>query len=592
MNAIVGSCEALTRGPADDNSKHLDRITSSVNDILYQVDQLIDISRIETGKLKVNNSLTGLSEILSDVYALTRKSAAHKGIRYLVHIKNYCPKGFTSDEVRLKQIFINLVNNAIKFTVSGHVVVSAEVQLQNGIYALEFTVTDTGVGIESSAIAEIFTPFYQADMSIHRQFGGSGLGLNIVKELVHLLGGEISVHSEKDVGSTFCVSIPVLVPGVDSNKPPNLYHPLTIPYKSFYQPFDSIITDYLRSRGAVATQLHSDLNIGLSPAFIYPYNENGWHFKANELIRGLSESGNQITVFCEQTSDIPINIVGQNVLYVDAQSFITGSLFDTQSPLTSNRKTVADSNNRTTRERIPAGNSKHIANILIIDDQTVNLDVMEIYLRDYPVKTYKCTDVTKAMQIISTKEIHLIFLDLHMPGTSGFEVIELIRKQLTLSAFSHLYAFTADALSTTREKCIQYGFDGFLTKPLTADACKRVLTETQLLSEREDIVKRVTDHLHSSSITSRKLLTGLAVDLRKNLRELQDCIIDEDKIGVKEQVHAIKGAASMLGLDDIVDHAIQAEAALKSDQAPDLFKTARPLARTTLTTTVVAEQEN
>jgi signal transduction histidine kinase/ActR/RegA family two-component response regulator len=213
MTAILGYADLLLDPhlePAD-RLAHVSVIRRNGEHLLQIINDILDLSKIEAGRLDIERIECSPARVLGDVASLMRVRAAEKRLRFAVHYVPPLPSVVRTDPTRLRQILINLVGNAIKFTVDGEVVVTLAV-VGASPAVLSLTVRDTGVGMSEEQLRSLFAPFSQADASTTRRFGGTGLGLSISKRLAHALGGDITVESAPGLGSTFTVAIPVTVP--------------------------------------------------------------------------------------------------------------------------------------------------------------------------------------------------------------------------------------------------------------------------------------------------------------------------------------------------------------------------------------------
>ncbi|MEM6470441.1 MAG: ATP-binding protein [Planctomycetota bacterium] len=217
MNAILGYTDVLRRGfdtSIEDRQEYLDTIHGSGEHLLALINDILDLSKVESGQLELEQGPCSIHQIMKEVVALLRSKADEKGIRLEFHGDGLLPREFTGDSVRLRQAIMNLAGNAIKFTDEGSVDVTARVEKERGqAVMLEIDVSDTGIGISKEAQQKVFEPFAQADTSITRRFGGTGLGLAISKQLAEAMGGEVGLESEQGKGSTFTIRFPV---GIES----------------------------------------------------------------------------------------------------------------------------------------------------------------------------------------------------------------------------------------------------------------------------------------------------------------------------------------------------------------------------------------
>jgi signal transduction histidine kinase/ActR/RegA family two-component response regulator len=209
MNAVVGFSDLLAEEALDaEQQKYVRLIRGASQNLLEIINDILDFSKIEAGKLDLEMSDFALGELLLSVESMMRPMATCKGLQFEVLQCGALPKNIHTDPARLRQCLINLVSNAVKFTAKGHVFVSVSREDVDGAFHIRFDVDDTGAGIESDKLDLIFDAFTQADGSICRKFGGTGLGLTITRRLANLLGGSVTVHSEVGKGSVFSLSIP------------------------------------------------------------------------------------------------------------------------------------------------------------------------------------------------------------------------------------------------------------------------------------------------------------------------------------------------------------------------------------------------
>ena len=217
MNSIIGFCDLLAEEELTEQQfEYLDIIRESGKSLLNIINDILDLSKIESGKFQIEMMTCSLSKILKTIQALMRPKAQQKGVGFQVERCSDLPETIRSDPLRLQQCLINLLGNAIKFTDTGHVILRVRLEKTDLGNELYFEVEDTGIGIPADKQEAVFQPFIQADSSTTRQYGGTGLGLTITNILVQLLDGSISMVSEAGKGTTFTIVIPVEI--VDSEE--------------------------------------------------------------------------------------------------------------------------------------------------------------------------------------------------------------------------------------------------------------------------------------------------------------------------------------------------------------------------------------
>ena len=218
MNGIIGMTQLLQYTELSvEQQGYLDTIELSSQNLLRLINDILDLSKVEAGKIELEQQGFGLRSVITDVVNTQTSLAYRKGLNIRTEVSAQVPDGLVGDQLRLKQIILNLLSNAIKFTTTGSITISVVViQQTDSITTLKIGVTDNGIGISSEVMGKIFEPFTQADSSTTRNYGGTGLGLSISKQLAELMGGSILVESTEGVGSTFSVVIPFVVTSVAS----------------------------------------------------------------------------------------------------------------------------------------------------------------------------------------------------------------------------------------------------------------------------------------------------------------------------------------------------------------------------------------
>ena len=210
MNAIIGFSDILTEEDlSEEHKKYISLISNSARSLLAIIDDILDLSRIEAGKLRTEKMPYSLGRLLKNIESMMRPGASRKGLKFEVLQCGQLPEFIETDPDRLTQCLLNLIGNAVKFTEDGHVFVNVSVQDDNDESCIRFDVEDTGVGIGAEKQNEIFESFSQGENGTWRKFGGTGLGLAITKQLAKLLGGDVLIQSEKGKGSIFSLIVPV-----------------------------------------------------------------------------------------------------------------------------------------------------------------------------------------------------------------------------------------------------------------------------------------------------------------------------------------------------------------------------------------------
>ena len=506
LNGVVGSLSLLKRQPLNDKAEQLvSMMEISCNNLSVLINDVLDLSKIEAGKLDINHQLfepLTLIESLAKVFAV---KAATKGLELIVDTTGLPRVEISSDRHRLNQVLSNLLNNAIKFTEKGHIQLNAALYENDaGLQQLHFSVSDTGVGIAPESQPKLFTAFTQADASVATQYGGTGLGLSICKQLTQLLGGDITFKSEVGVGSTFSfyVTLTEKTPDTEASLERALemesamLSGINIGVSAGYSPLEENICSLAMHVGADAYVLDSNTDkiewstfnaviVDESSPLINDL-DNIWHAHTTEQeacalpvvfilqkIEGAPYQFNHI-----QPIYLPKPLFRSSFTLV--QQGIDAALGGYSSSM--NKLHPSDGNGpsddafETVKQTSDPQLSIEDANLLIVDDNLINREVAKGVLESLPGKMFTCCDGEEVIAFLQKCEkkgrrIHSILMDCQMPNMDGYETTRAIRegKAGPLHANVPIIAMTANAMLGEKEKCLEAGMDDFTTKPVIAD---------------------------------------------------------------------------------------------------------------------------
>ncbi len=480
MNAIVGMCELILRDPdiSEGARDHCFSIQSSGRSLLAIINDILDFSKIESGKLDIIEGEFNLASTINDVInmAITRKQ--DKDIEIIVQADPNIPTGLYGDEIRIKQIMVNLMNNAVKFTNNGAVTLRVfSSQRELGIN-LEVVVEDSGIGIAKENMDKLFTSFQQVDTKKNRAVEGTGLGLAISKRLVEKMNGTIEVSSEYGVGSTFRFVIPLKVtnqePFIHVNHADAIY---AVGYFNFKKFENSIVEiKYKEIIESIREQL-------------------GVHFTmctdVEELKTSITREKDRIThcfvnqdtyleqkKFFDSVSDSLQVVVVQDI---DDAAELQTSVKCMYKPFYS-MSVAAVLNNEHLATALAGGQIANVtfsapkARVLIVDDNAVNLKVAYGLLRPYHMQCITVDSGAAAISMLQSKDIDLVLMDHMMPEMDGVEATHIIRN-MPEDYYKDLpiIALTANAVNSAREMFIGEGFNDFIPKPIEVAAMDKVL---------------------------------------------------------------------------------------------------------------------
>jgi PAS domain S-box-containing protein len=486
LNAIQGIAHLLGETPLSALQRdYLDKMESASMGLLALVNDILDFSKIEAGALILEEKPFCLPELMDGLCAIFCQKAAEKGLDFWIDVDPDVPSLLVGDPLRLSQVLINLVGNAIKFTSAGEVTALARLAASGpGVVEVTFTVSDTGIGIEPEQAASLFEPFTQADASITRVFGGTGLGLSISKRLAELMGSEIAVSSRPGSGSAFS-----LTARFETASPFQCqFSPHELAGKSALfvtgDRRDSCVPASMLKRLFASVQRAGDADEaariirddpGGGPDVVV-VDCSGDPAAAGNALAVLSASArrDQPPRFCALAGISPhAGAVSPFIPGFDAvaiKPFTLGALADAL--IRALGFEAGEARSEAGEARIGAGLGKRL---LVVEDNEVNLMVARDLLRPRGFHVESATNGKEALdRLASAAQLpDAVLMDLHMPVLDGFEAALRIRSDNRLKRLPVL-ALTADVLGENRDEALKH-FDGYVLKPFTAQTLLRAI---------------------------------------------------------------------------------------------------------------------
>jgi signal transduction histidine kinase/CheY-like chemotaxis protein/integral membrane sensor domain MASE1 len=471
MNGVLGMTAILLETSLTDEQRELAQTTKSSGEALLTIlNDILDYSKIEAGKLEIEPRPFDLESVVMEVADLLAPSAAEKGVEIAVCWQPDIPHELVGDAVRVRQVLLNLSGNAVKFTSQGHVRIDVSLARWNGSSAvMRFAVQDTGIGIPAEAHSRIFQKFMQADTSMSRRFGGTGLGLAISRELVERMGGGMGFESVAGQGSTFWFALPLPV-GSDIRKYPDT--PELIPARILIadsQPLGrSILKEALSSDGVGPRVAESAAQAvaaieDAGPFDIVILDHRLWDDPLrNALERAASESGTRLVVAAplgQRHGDDRFNAAGFAGWVSKPYRFrqmmkALLAAWDTPSPLPPGQ----DSALLKLADAVTGGLARHA---LVAEDNAVNQRVARAFLTRRGYRVDIASNGKEAVEMVLQGQYDVILMDCQMPEMDGFEAAALIRrKEAGLGRHTPVIAMTAHALPADRERCLAAGMEG------------------------------------------------------------------------------------------------------------------------------------
>lgn len=473
LNGIMGFAKLLQKSPLTPRQlDYVRTIQKSSDSLLAIINDVLDLSKIEAGKLVLDHTPLDIEEVIFDVLNMLAPLAEEKNLEQVAFIYDDVPRHLMGDPLRLKQILVNLVNNAIKFTPKGEIIVRCMLENQTERHALvRISVTDTGIGLSDSARADLFRAFSQGDPSTTRKFGGTGLGLVISRHLVEQMHGEINFESTPGEGSTFWFTIRA---DLDSFVQPAMTGDLLKDSRVLVaEPLDvsrQFLINTLEHWGAHCNSASSLTELREQLADSLP----------DALILSLGLSGNDardVNVMLDELRQLmpgPIILLARSTDSSQEQAAYQTAHVTVLSKPVAPRELYARLSGMLSAmpaqmALIPSGNGPKRLRVLAVDDNPANLKLVCALLEDLRVETVPASDGYQAIRLCKESDFDLVFMDIQMPGLNGLEATQAIRlheKESGNTRRAPIVALTAHAMANEREALLKAGMDDYLTKPV------------------------------------------------------------------------------------------------------------------------------
>ena len=615
MNAIIGFADLMLKTDLDSKQRsYLDHINRSSRSLLTIINDILDFSKIEAGKLVLENRDFSIDEVLQELSGMFSMNADDKGVALSVSAAPGVPRMLKGDSLRLRQVVINLVANAVKFTGRGSVSVLVDVDtIDKRSVDLLFSVKDTGIGIDSEQIDGLFDSFSQADGSATRRYGGTGLGLAICKQLVEMMNGRIWVESETGLGSCFFFTVrfgvsdgsvrdsterynslkhlKLLIADDDRKSQRKLLEALSaynvratavtsgksaifeLSEAQASEPYQMVLVDWqMPDMDGIETALRirADKRFDQIPIVMMT------DFDRHELLRQADH----------------IDIAGVIDKPVDSSQMLNTLLhaIHKQPVIYSGRPAGAKKLVRRTEEF-------YGARVLLVEDNIINQRVASEILKNAGIMVDTAENGEVAVQKVQTTDYDTVLMDIQMPVMDGYEATGLI-KQLPGVVAPPIIAMTAHAMKGDREKCLDAGMDDYISKPI--DSEKLLFTLSKWIPEKATAGAVIIDGLSgaepetdidaaASSVDDlpgidleqglqrlgqnrelyRLILSEFRQEYRGAMTQLQRFLDENDREGAIRYAHTIKGMAGNLSAVGLADAALELEMALQESAVED-----------------------
>ena len=474
LNGIIGMADILKNTDLTDEQKeYVSVILNSSDSLLQIINDILDFSKIEAGKIDFENIRISLQDIVNNVVSIVLKKAIEKGLEVITYIDPKIPEHQKGDPTRIQQIILNLVNNAIKFTRKGEIVISLELLEENPqSTTIQVSVKDTGIGISEENQKKLFQSFTQTDSSTTRRYGGTGLGLAISKRLIEQMNGSIWIESVEGEGSKFIFTIDVDVCPEEKKNPPLVLqkdiriiavddNATNLKILDKYLTFSSFSFDLLRTPLQVISKMKEAVRMGR------PYHVALIDYQMpdldGEMLAKLIRSH-------EELADTKLILLSSN-FYTGSAKLGSEKLFDRtlmkpirHKQLENNILEALDLQKRAINKTVqPVKTKRYNLRVLVVDDNVINLKVAQVLMR----KMFDNIDLAEngiiAIEKQKINRYDLIFMDMVMPKMDGITATKKIR-ELGYDRVK-IIAMTANAMKEDLQKCLDAGMNDHITKP-------------------------------------------------------------------------------------------------------------------------------
>ena len=560
LNAIIGFSDILSESNLDNSEKEKATIISkSATALLNIINDILDISKIESGKFEISENEFNLNNLLEQLVQLYSVNTKQKDIRFLYTLDPNIPHFLISDETKIKQVLSNILSNAIKFTPQ-NASVSFKVNLkkiENNIATITFLVKDEGIGIAIDDQKKVFNPFSQADGTISRKFGGTGLGLSISSSIIKMLGSEIKLISKEGVGSTFYFDLDLKIQDID-----------VIDHRKLK--YDFAICGVISDNENIRDHLISTVKYF---GRIYQAEEDIENCKKVDLIFcfGDPEFTEKLTKR-KKFFNCPVVFVGNKTKIQNHPELIALMDYYLDVPIYGSKifnimaqvKSIEESH--TLIDQVKSKN-KFTGKVLVAEDNTNNQLLIRIILEKFGLNVQIVENGKLALEKVKEEIFDLIFLDINMPVMDGIEAIKHIRLyEDMINKHTPVVALTANSIKGDREKYLEKGMDNYLSKPINNDELLKILN-TYLNNEDSNIeinkdkldVNIIIDKLGIDQEIAQILIDGFKENIVKDLDDMNEIIKNKNDFEICQKAHYIRNSCLNVGLDDICKLLIQLE---------------------------------
>lgn len=565
LNGIIGMAELLKQGQlSKEQSQQVSAMLQSGHALVSIIDDVLDFAKIEANAIEMHDEGVDLPSMLDSVLDLLGRQAQAKQLDLSVILAPDVPLNIRGDTGRIRQVLVNLVGNALKFTLSGSVIIRVETKGQS----LTFTVTDTGQGLSRAEQRKVFEPFTQLDSSASRNNSGAGLGLSICKRLVHFMNGQIGVKSRRGAGSSFWFRLPLRPAATTQPLPETTARTGEVAWvvdanATLRESIRCICQRYgmkVREFATASSLLHALDDPSKACALLFLDTD----LLSQPQARTLAGAWTQRAVLGSRTLVTRVSAappVAELAAWPSLQRpwHLTTLL------------SVCRDNNTAYPAKPPVKPKPLRLRVLVAEDNAINASVLTTMLRRMGCRPHLVHNGEQAVRLCQTETFDVVLMDCHMPVLDGYEATRQIRKwekKTKAAKPSRIIAVTASAFADDRRRSFEAGMDDHLSKPIVMDALRAMLqpktdqapppNEAPALSNEFDELIRIVGQKDAARLAKRWI-----EEASERLRHLRKAAHHSDWQTAAKEAHAISGTSGLFGLVEVVRTAKQIETEAK-----------------------------
>ena len=594
MNGILGMTELALETPLSGQQReYLEMVKGCAESLLEIIEEILDFSKIETGKTELDNIPFSILDCVENALQPVTMRAQQKGLELEWSVRGDLPEWVQGDPVRLRQVLINLLGNAVKFTDAGEVTLGIEcLKCSEEEAEIRFEVRDTGVGIPAEHQSKIFDSFQQSDTSVTRQFGGTGLGLSISARIVRMMGGEIQVESKMGEGSRFFFTVKLKTSknaeraDEEENRLPRVKALVVEERKTSQE-----LMVWLMSRWGLEVEVAG--SVEEARASLARRKEAHEHYRVVLLSQDLHgadgyDVAREIRASAPQETTAILMVSSAASILEDARAAECKVFRRLTKPL--RRRVLWESLRAalTTAEPEPRPIIEPQVNapgghfrILLVEDNVVNQKLAVRLLEKMGHQVALASNGAEACEALRTATYDLVLMDLQMPVMGGLEATGKIREREQHSG-QHvpILAMTAHAAAQDEQRCFEAGMDGFLVKPIRREVLRKEIDRAVAqngsaencsgpaplseLSEAEWNTRELLERLENDQEFFRELLQMFRADSQTTLMKAREALAQGDLAGMSRAAHTLKGMLKNLSMNAAAEIAAALETAARN----------------------------